>query len=112
MNRTEILFAPWAIRALKDARGPRWRKLVEDVAHRPETDPDSLAFQLLMIRLNSCLSCDARKYAERGGCARCALTNLGFSKETETGLLARYRAARKEIVQELQLPKRGLAKAA
>ncbi len=111
MNRTEILFAPWAIRALQNARGARWRKLVLDVAAQPETAPDSLAFQLMMIRLNSCLSCDVRKYAERGGCARCALTNLGFSKETEANLLARYRSARKEIVQELK-PKRTLAKAA
>ncbi len=111
MNRTEILFAPWAIRALKDARGPRWKKLVEEVAAQPETDPDSLAFQLVMIRLNSCLSCDVRKYAERGGCARCALTNLGFSKETEASLLSRFRAARKEIMQELKA-RSTLAKAA
>jgi nitrate reductase cytochrome c-type subunit len=109
MSRTELLFATWAIRTLQDARGAKWKRLVQDIATRPETDPDSLAFQLVMIRLNSCLSCDARKYAEKGGCARCSQTNLGFSKETETELLARYRAARKEIAQEL---KQNLTKAA
>ncbi len=112
MNRTEILFAPWAVRSLKDARGAKWRKLVEQVAALPETDPDALAFQLVMIRLNSCITCDARKFMERGGCARCATTNLGFSKETEDNLIARYRMARKEITQALKPAKRSEAKAA
>ncbi len=112
MNRTELLFAPWAIRSLKEARGAKWRKLVEEVAALPETDPDALAFQLLMVRLNSCVTCDARKYAERGGCARCAQTNLGFSKETEASLLTRYRAARKEVGEALRPKKETLAKPA
>ncbi len=112
MSRTELLFAPWAVRALKGARGPKWKKLVEEIAALPETDPDALAFQLMMVRLNSCLTCDARKYAERGGCAQCALTNLGFAKDTEAGLLARYRAARKEVSEALKPQKRTLAKAA
>ncbi len=106
MTRTEILFAPWAVRALKDARGSKWRRLIEQIAALPEDDPDALAFQMLMIRLNNCLTCDARKYMERGGCAHCALTNLGFSRETEEGLIARYRATRKEIVQALKASKR------
>ncbi len=105
MSRTEILFAPWAVRPLKDARGAKWRRLVEQVAALPEEDPDALAFQLLMIRFNNCVTCDARKYMERGGCARCALTNLGFSKETEDMLIARYRATRKEISQALKAAK-------
>jgi radical SAM superfamily enzyme len=112
MERTELLFAHWAVRALKDARGPKWKKLVEDVAALPETHPDALAFQLMMVRLNGCVTCDARKYIERGGCARCSSTTLAFSKETEENLLARYRAARKEITSTLKTEKRAVAKAA
>ncbi len=78
--------------------------MVLEVAARPETDPDSLAFQLLMVRLNSCLTCDARRYAERGGCARCASTNLAFCKDTEADLIARFRSTRKEIASELSKP--------
>lgn len=103
MRRPEILFAHWAVRALKDARGAKWKKLVQEIAALPETDANALAFQLTMVRLNSCVTCDFRKYAERGGCARCSSTNLGFSRETEEGLLARYRAARKQIAQETRL---------
>ncbi|MGB8645675.1 MAG: hypothetical protein WCF84_10585 [Anaerolineae bacterium] len=106
MTRTEILFAPWAVRALKNARGNKWRKLIDQIDVLPEDNLDALAFHLLMIRLNNCVTCDARKYMERGGCARCALTNLGFSKETEESLLARYRATRKEIAETLKPAKR------
>jgi hypothetical protein len=112
MAKTELLFAHWAVRSLRDARGPRWRKLVEEVAALPEDHPDALAFQLMMVRLNNCLSCDARKYAERGGCARSSLTTLQFSKETDESLVARFRAARKEISATLKPSRRATAKAA
>lgn len=85
---------------------------MQEIAARPETDSDALAFHLTMVRLNSCLSCDARKYSERGGCARCASTNLGFSKETEASLMARYRASRKQVAEELKQQKRQTASAA
>lgn len=112
MDRTELLFAHWATRSLQNARGAKWKKLVQDIQALPETHPDALAFQLMMVRLNSCVTCDARKYVEKGGCARCSVTTLTFSKETEEALLARFRAARKEIAQTLKEEKRAVAKAA
>jgi hypothetical protein len=112
MDKPEILFAHWAVRSLKDARGPKWNKLVKEIAALPEDHPDALAFQLMMVRLNGCVTCDARKYMERGGCARCSQTTLTFSKETEENLLARSRAARKEIAQSLKPEKQAVAKAA
>lgn len=102
MDRTELLYAHWATRLLQNARGPKWKKLVQDVQALPETHPDALAFQLMMVRLNSCVTCDARKYVEKGGCARCSNTTLNFSRESEEALLARFRAARKEINQVLK----------
>ncbi len=112
MERTELLFAHWATRSLQNARGPKWKKLVQEIQALPETHPDALAFQLMMVRLNSCVTCDARKYVERGGCARCSLTTLSFSKESEEALLARFRAARKEISQALREEKQTAAQAA
>lgn len=102
MDRTELLYAHWATRLLQNARGPKWKKLVQDVQALPETHPDALAFQLMMVRLNSCVTCDARKYVEKGGCARCSNTTLNFSRESEEALIARFRAARKEINQVLK----------
>lgn len=112
MDRTELLFAHWAARSLQNARGPKWKKLVQDIQALPETHPDALAFQLMMVRLNSCVTCDARKYVERGGCARCSQSTLNFSKESEEALLARFRAARKEIGQVLKEDKRAAERAA
>lgn len=112
MEKTELLFAHWAVRSLQNARGPKWKKLVNEISALPETHPDALAFQLVMVRLNSCVTCDARKYVEKGGCARCSLTTLTFSKETEEGLQARFRAARKEIAEVLREDKQAAEKAA
>ena len=102
MAKTELLFAHWAVPALKGARGPKWKKTVEELAALPETHPDALAFQLMMVRLNSCVTCDARKYVEKGGCAKCSLTTLTFSKENEDQLLTRYRTLRKEMAEVLK----------
>jgi hypothetical protein len=97
-HQTEFLFAHWAVPALKDLRGAHWREVVTRVGRLPSTHPDSLAFALTMVRVNGCVNCDAKRYRDRAGCANCSrfvLTTL--NKETEASLLARYRAAQKEI---------------
>lgn len=102
LNRPEFLFAHWAVPMLKELRGARWRALVEQIAPLPPTHPDALAFALMMTHLNGCVTCTAHKYRERGGCGQCArmvLTTL--NKESEAGLLARYRAAQKEIARTI-----------
>jgi hypothetical protein len=101
--RTEFLFAHSAVPALKELRGPRWRDLVLRVARLDSTHPDALAFALMMVRLNGCIACEAKRYRERGGCGNCSrfvLTTL--NKEAETGLMARFRAAQKEINKNLK----------
>ncbi len=101
-NKTEFLFAHWAVPKLKDLRGPKWQALVQRVSKLPEDHPDSLAFALMMIRIDGCVTCTAQRYRERGGCASCAefvLTTL--VKESETSLLSRFRAAQKEIASSL-----------
>jgi hypothetical protein len=102
-DRTEFLFAHWAVAKLNDLRGPRWRALVERVAALPSTHPDALAFALMMVRLNGCVACTAQRYRERNGCANCSrfvLTTL--AKESEASLLARFRAAQKQVAEALR----------
>jgi hypothetical protein len=92
------LFAHWATPALKELRGARWRALIERIAPLPATHPDALALALVMARVNNCATCDARRYRERGGCAACARFVLtALNKDSEFTLLARFRAAQKEI---------------
>ena len=102
-TRIEFLFSHSAVSALKELRGPRWRDLVSRIAPLDPTHPDALAFALTMVRLNGCISCDAKRYRERGGCAHCArfvLTTL--NKESEADLLTRYRAAQKEVAKNFK----------
>ncbi len=102
-QRTEFLFVHRAVPFLKHLRGSRWQTLVERIERLDSTHPDALAFALMMVRINGCVTCDARRYRERGGCAQCSqfvLTTL--SKESEVDLLARFHAAQKEIAQSLQ----------
>ncbi len=95
---SEFLFAHAAVATLANLRGPRWQELVARIAKLPATDPDALAFALTMIRVNGCVTCDIKRYRERGGCAQCSkfvLTTI--NKESEAGLLTRFRASQKEI---------------
>jgi hypothetical protein len=100
----EFLFAHWAVPMLKDLRGARWRDLTARIAKLESTHSDALAFALTMVRINGCVSCDAKRYRERGGCANCSrfvLTTL--NKETESELITRFNAAQKEIGRNLRL---------
>lgn len=103
-TKIEFLFAHWAVPMLKELRGARWRDLVTRTGHLDSTHPDALAFALTMVRINGCVSCDAKRYRERGGCANCArfvLTTL--NKETEAELITRFQAAQKEIGRNLKV---------
>ena len=103
--RTEFLFTHSAVPAVKELRGSRWRDLVTRIARLDSTHPDALAFALMMVRLNGCVACEAKRYRERGGCANCSrfvLTTL--NKEAEASLMVRFRAAQKEIVKNLKTP--------
>lgn len=100
---TEFLFAHWAVPALQELRGPRWREFVTRIAALPSTHPDALAFALMMIRINGCLNCDATRYRDKGGCATCSRFSLTtLNKENEGSLLTRYHVAKKEIAHMLK----------
>jgi hypothetical protein len=95
--RNELMFPPYAIPMLRDLRGPEWRELVEHVMSLPESDPDSLAFSLMMIRLDGCLTCETDGYRAMRGCILCATQTVRRFKGTDKELLKAYRQARKEV---------------
>jgi hypothetical protein len=94
---TEIMFPPKVIPSLRDACGVEWRDLVEQVTRLDETDPQSLAFSLMMIRLNGCLECETDSYRAMRGCAACALATAKRYRTTERELLRLYSAALKDV---------------
>lgn len=93
----EILFPYHAIPALAGVRGPRWRALVEHVAALPEMHEETLAFMLMMIRLNDCLSCETDCFRALRGCTACSLQVLRRFKGSDDELIERYHKARDEI---------------
>lgn len=95
--RTELLFPPRLIPGLARLRGDEWRELVEYVASLPETHPDTLAFCLMMIRLNACLGCVSGSYRFMRGCELCSHQTVARFQGTDVELLELYERARQDL---------------
>ena len=95
--RTELLFPPSLIPDLKDLRGKEWRELVEYVASLPETHDDTLAFCLMMIRLNACMGCVSGSYRFMRGCELCSQQTIARYQGTDEELIALYHQAQEDL---------------
>ncbi len=95
--RNELMFPPYAIPTLRDLRGSEWRQLIEQVGSVPENHEDALAFSLMMIRLNGCLSCETDGYRAMRGCVVCATQTIRRFKGSDKELTRVYKDARKEV---------------
>jgi hypothetical protein len=94
---SELLFPPYAIAPLENLRGPEWAALVRRVAALPETDPDSLAFSLMMMRLDGCMTCETDSYKAMRGCVQCAIQTIRRFKEEDGDLLEFYKEAQADV---------------
>jgi hypothetical protein len=92
-----LLFPPHLIPDLKDLRGEEWRKLVEYVASLSETHPDTLAFCLMMIRLNACMGCVSGSYRFMRGCELCAQQTIARFQGTDEELIALFKKAQVDL---------------
>ncbi len=97
----ELLFPSHVINKIRFARGEQWRALVERVAALPETHEDRLAFSLMMIKLDGCLTCETDSYRAMRGCKACALQTLRRYKGSDEDLMRVYRKAQEEIARYL-----------
>ena len=95
--KAELLFPPRLISSLRDLRGPEWAALVERVAKLPETDPESLAFTMMMIRLDGCVKCHEGSFKYMRGCQLCATQTVMQFKGTDADLLELYTKARRDV---------------
>lgn len=101
-TRTELLFPPRLIPDLKDLRGEAWRELVEYVASLPETHPETLAFCLMMIRLNSCLNCVSGSYRFMRGCELCAQQTIARYQGTDEELIELFEKAKQDLTRHTE----------
>ncbi len=100
--RTELLFPPHLIPGLKNLRGEAWRELVAHVASLPDTHPDTLAFCLMMIRLNACMSCVSGSYRFMRGCELCAQQTIARYQGPDEELIELFERARADLAQHVQ----------
>ncbi len=96
----EILFPHYAIPALRNTRGPLWRQLIDNLAHKGETSAEVIALMSLMIDLNGCLACETDSYRAMRGCTPCAQQTLRRFKGSDEELIRAYEA---ELVKYRQL---------
>jgi len=108
----ELLFPAYVIPKLKDLRGPEWRRLVERVAKLPEAHPESLAFSLMMIRLDGCINCTTDSFKAMRGCALCAMQSVRRFKGSDRDLLKLYQQASEEVEEYLGIQKKVRRRAA
>ncbi len=99
----ELLFPPHAISKLTKSRGEDWQRLVQRVLQRGENHPERLAFSLMMIRLDGCLSCETDSYRAMKGCISCALQSLRRFKGSDADLLDRYNLALEDVTGYLEI---------
>jgi hypothetical protein len=96
----EILFPSRVIPRLRNLRGPAFNALIDRVLSCPsQGDVELLGFVLMMIRLDSCLSCTADSYRAMNGCTACAIKTLRAFRGTDEDLLQRWEAACQEVRQ-------------
>ncbi len=86
----EILFPHYAIPALRNTRGPGWRRLIDRLSSKAETSVEVLALMSLMIELNGCLACETDSYRAMRGCTACAQQTLRRFKGSDEELISRY----------------------
>lgn len=96
-TNNEILFPHHAISSLQGLRGPQWQALVDRVLKLPETHEETLAFMMMMIRLNGCMSCETDSYRAMRGCAACAVQTLRRYKGDDAELLGLFEEALQDV---------------
>ncbi len=96
-TNNELMFPHNVIPSLKKLRGPQWQALVERVTTQSEYHEETLAFMLMMVRLNGCVACETDSYRAMRGCAACAHQTLRRYKGDDEELIAVFEQALADV---------------
>jgi hypothetical protein len=96
-TNNEILFPHHVIPSLRNLRGPKWRDLVSRIMKLPEAHEETLAFMLMMIRVNGCMACETDSFRAMRGCAACAAQTLRRYKGDDEELLDLFEQALEDV---------------
>lgn len=92
-TNNELMFPHHIIPTLKKVRGPRWQALVERVMTLSEYHEETLAFMLMMVKLNGCIPCETDSYRAMKGCIACAHQTLRRYKGDDEELITAFQQA-------------------
>jgi hypothetical protein len=95
--KAELLFPPRLIVSLRNLRGPLWASMIDHLGGLTETDPESLAFTLLMVRLSACVKCHEGSFKYMRGCQLCATQSVMQFKGSDEELIELYDRARQDL---------------
>ena len=100
-SKYELLFTPHLIPTLGELREKEWQTLVKKVSDLPETHPDALAFSLMMIDLDGCLTCEMDSYRAQRGCEMCAKQAIVSFKGSDKKLIDLFSKAQRKVAQNI-----------
>src|SRR3990172_8566317 len=92
-----LMFPHRAIVTLRSMRGHDWQVLCDRVLTLPEKHEETLAFMLMMIRLNGCMGCETDSYRAMRGCSAFAQQTLRRYKGGDDDLLVAFEVALRDI---------------
>ena len=95
----DILFPHHAIPSLKHIRGEVWEQLVTRVCQLPETHEETIAFMMMVIRLNGCMGCETDSYRAMRGCSACTVQTLRRFKGDDEELVELFQQALQDVRQ-------------
>lgn len=97
LMNNDILFPHSVILSLKNKRGKEWAQLVERISKLPENHEETLAFMLMMVRLNGCMTCETDSFRAMRGCTSCTHQTLKRLKDEDTELFDMYEKALSDV---------------
>lgn len=96
-RETEFLFPMRVASALREMRGDVWQVLVDRACIAEAASTDRLAFNLLIIRLCNCLSCQTHSYRALHGCEQCAKHSVRRFRGEDAELVRQFEDAVTDI---------------
>jgi hypothetical protein len=96
-RETELLFPMRVASSLREMRGDIWKDLVDRACIAEAASTDRLAFNLLIIRLCNCLSCQTHSYRALHGCEQCAKQSVRRFRGEDTELVQQFEDAVADI---------------
>lgn len=94
---TELLFPLRAIPGLSKLRGDKWRSLIKHISSTNSQHAEKIAFVLMMVRLDGCVTCNTHSFRAMRGCSLCAQQAVRRYKGSDDDLLMIFEKARFDV---------------